>query len=1399
MDMRKFMRKGEKISLIDEQTSNKKTFNIIARDGTGQSSVSYLASYGRKTGRLKEFYPSEYNYGHYLSIARENDNQLIKKNDTYEADKLFDDMLNEYVESYHILDDAKREASKGNNSFNTFIPSFEILRGCNKKGEMGGSAYIWTVDNDGDFETFEEFLNKVHKHPSKNPAKDLFIILKTLYNLTECIKTLHISGLIHSDIKPENFGFPIRGGRYLTEQVQLFDVNSIYSVYTQFPKFTGTIGFCAPEVFKGKITNQSDIYSIGATLFNAIALCDDVPDGLYSEEYYNKIDEIVANSKLLNASPITSSGKFQFAISTILKKCLAKDLKKRIDGCDELKDDIKKATVLLIPSQYNDILDLGSEIKIIEKELEKYSEADSMFALQSLLFNHPIYECKDDTIKILVLGCGVYGQQFIDLCLQAGQVINKSLEVCILTQDKEFYKKEYLDKRPALMNFFEVDGEGDISSSNYGKIRFVSPEEACNDLIFAKGFVKSDKTTDKKYNKKLAQEIIFNKSEYNFLFISLGDEDLNEMIAKACYEVVSDFDLSTTITYVSSKNKNIKGCLPVNVSAKAEESENFSEIERMAYNAHLCWNSPLKLNINEKKAYQEFKDKYNHDSSVSCILSIKSKLYSIGIELDKLTDENLSNVAAKYDSFINENKEAFAELVNIEHRRWVVEKITQGWTCRTNYSDCLQGSINDKKKKLHPCIVKSNSDFNLEIYFTNSSNGNWNKAKWNKTCPEDEYLDDLDKVSVNLYRTFYKNAEEIKRSFLLKGDEYKHIVSLIQEEKKVTIAFNEWMLCSQRIWDNDENQTKFYEGYKDTFLETVKGLPKNVRSDVLRYVNIIDSKVSSVIMAYRMRDYKSSDKDIINAIPFILTHRRDASLFIPLMTGDITERFNNVASVTLINPKLITYAVYLRKYEDIKATKDTVEQIVSYLDKKEIKSKLKFILISCEDNIVSANVNELKEFLKELDKSRIKQIKDIVVRSESEICSILSERVDVDTYTYELNAAYLSALLMGAGFYDDRPTFSFDSSNKEFVVSDKSRWLKFIKGNQSLTVSEMLSFKNSYGEMQSLPEYHGLKALWDRYKWKSYVWKDMCDVLEKYSATNDLITCLNKETDLSTNTKVFEIIIPNELRDGVNYVISVLRDKFKIIGKKSRIEYKTTESCGVIITAGSDNYNGVKKLFSDPQKFVNRRDILIVEKPRRVEIYYDSLAVNSLNMENYPECHKSKKQIGELLQFFEEKKYIFNLENNDNKVFSFVYSTRQAKQLMTMAGRMLEIYVYQKLQKSGFDDIVSGYEINWEDTSVKSEFDCILVSGFCTIMIECKAQDNISQDYYYKLSCLAKQFGINAIPVLIADTHEHEEDDNSVNEMQRERGRMMGVYTIYKREEISNIDDTLRKILDGKY
>jgi hypothetical protein len=76
----------------------------------------------------------------------------------------------------------------------------------------------------------------------------------------------------------------------------------------------------------------------------------------------------------------------------------------------------------------------------------------------------------------------------------------------------------------------------------------------------------------------------------------------------------------------------------------------------------------------------------------------------------------------------------------------------------------------------------------------------------------------------------------------------------------------------------------------------------------------------------------------------------------------------------------------------------------------------------------------------------------------------------------------------------------------------------------------------------------------------------------------------------------------------------------------------------------------------------------------------------------------------------------------------------------------------------------------------------------------------LDAQFYYKLSGLANCFGINAKAVLIADTEEDEDDETAcVNSMQRARGDMMGVVTIWKKTDISNIGNTLMRVLNGKY
>ena len=141
---------------------------------------------------------------------------------------------------------------------------------------------------------------------------------------------------------------------------------------------------------------------------------------------------------------------------------------------------------------------------------------------------------------------------------------------------------------------------------------------------------------------------------------------------------------------------------------------------------------------------------------------------------------------------------------------------------------------------------------------------------------------------------------------------------------------------------------------------------------------------------------------------------------------------------------------------------------------------------------------------------------------------------------------------------------------------------------------------------------------------------------------------------------------------------------------------------------------------------------------------------------------------------------------------------------MINEGRILELYVYYKaLEQNYFDDIANSCEIIWNKDNVSNEFDIVLTKGYKALLIECKARNQLEQDFYYKLAQLNQRFGINAIPILVADTIELPWYDNSINEMQRSRGNELGIKTIYKGEEITEkapgtgIGVTLRKIMEN--
>ena len=81
---------------------------------------------------------------------------------------------------------------------------------------------------------------------------------------------VHMHGIVHRDIKPSNLMLDVSGHVWITDfgLAKLSDVDDL----TRTGDVVGTLRYMSPERFSGKCDGRSDIYSLGVTLYEIIAL-----------------------------------------------------------------------------------------------------------------------------------------------------------------------------------------------------------------------------------------------------------------------------------------------------------------------------------------------------------------------------------------------------------------------------------------------------------------------------------------------------------------------------------------------------------------------------------------------------------------------------------------------------------------------------------------------------------------------------------------------------------------------------------------------------------------------------------------------------------------------------------------------------------------------------------------------------------------------------------------------------------------------------------------------------------------------------------------------------------------------------------------------------------------------
>nr|XP_043631601.1 calcium-dependent protein kinase 18-like isoform X2 [Erigeron canadensis] len=171
-----------------------------------------------------------------------------------------------------------------------------------------------------------ELLDRIlGKKDSRYSEKDAAIVVRQMLKVAaEC----HLQGLVHRDMKPENFLFKSQKDDSHLKAVD-FGLSDFIKPGKKFTDIVGSAYYVAPEVLKRKSGPQSDVWSIGVITY--ILLCgrrpfwDKTENGIFKEVLRNKPD--FRRKPWPNISP---------SAKDFIKKLLVKDPRTRFTAAQAL-------------------------------------------------------------------------------------------------------------------------------------------------------------------------------------------------------------------------------------------------------------------------------------------------------------------------------------------------------------------------------------------------------------------------------------------------------------------------------------------------------------------------------------------------------------------------------------------------------------------------------------------------------------------------------------------------------------------------------------------------------------------------------------------------------------------------------------------------------------------------------------------------------------------------------------------------------------------------------------------------------------------------------------------------------------------------------------------------------
>jgi serine/threonine protein kinase len=199
-------------------------------------------------------------------------------------------------------------------------------------------------DNDG-VACFDKMLAKQHNQevvipstssPGEAPSRAMKTnswrqFARIALQTARALKHAHDAGTLHNDIKPGNLLIDISGKTWVTDfgLAHALEAEPI----DNDGRVTGTLRYMAPERFSGKTDPRTDVYSLGATLYELLTL-----QPMFDADSNQALMEKVLNRRPLRPCDVESA--IPRELESIVLKAITRDPQQRYQSADEMSVDL---------------------------------------------------------------------------------------------------------------------------------------------------------------------------------------------------------------------------------------------------------------------------------------------------------------------------------------------------------------------------------------------------------------------------------------------------------------------------------------------------------------------------------------------------------------------------------------------------------------------------------------------------------------------------------------------------------------------------------------------------------------------------------------------------------------------------------------------------------------------------------------------------------------------------------------------------------------------------------------------------------------------------------------------------------------------------------------------------